>query len=919
MWLEKLSEVQTDEDKKIKELIKQSDLLKNSVHCPLQYLSPVAKTVGWLILTHHKLPQSKEAEFKAKFIESLLDKKVTAFWNSPQLDKEWKANELKAVWSFPKGTPFKSQLWCSRARNIAKRALKRTSFYQQSNWLYDKYTLHLARMSLMLADHHYSSLPADVNMTDKKYAAHANSDRKTKKLKQKLDEHLIGVYQNTLKLVRALPALKDELPAITKLQLLKKSTPIKRFQWQDRAYDVARKLCDESQKQGFFGVNMASTGKGKTFANVRIMYALSKPQDGWRLSIALGLRTLTLQTGDALKDRLKLAEEDIAVLIGSQAVKQLHGQNNDSLDEDANKGKVVGSESADELTDETQHIFYDGAVTDSPLKSWLEKQPKLNKLINAPILVSTIDHLMPATESARGGRQIAPMLRLMTSDLVLDEPDDFDIADLPALTRLVNWAGLLGSKVLLSSATLPPAIVSALYDAYREGREHYHKARGEQENIPPISCAWFDEYRSFSDQCHNLESFQQQQALFAEKRACELNKKVAIHQAEIAPINQCEKTPEAAIEVISEAIQKNIYLLHQKHHICSDERNKKISIGLVRMANINPLVAAAQALMSLPVKQNYHLHFCIYHSQHPLIVRSEIEKQLDKVLTRNDENSIWQQLVIQQSLSQSEAIHHVFVVIASAVAEVGRDHDYDWAIAEPSSMRSIIQLAGRIQRHRCKPATSDNLILLNTNYKGLLNSDKPVFCRPGFESKTFRLNSHRLDEILKESQYKAINSVPRIKPNQPLNINDNLVDLEHGHLQAALFDSAAKVGAHNWWHSPASWTYELQRETPFRKSIPDSEYFLRMDEAGDTPVFYRWHRNGEYKPAQAQFEVVEMELNNCVSVWGSFEVQGLLEDMAEQNDENLLATSMKFSAFRLRDTEKRWCYSSVYGVYQALS
>lgn len=30
----------------------------------------------------------------------------------------------------------------------------------------------------------------------------------------------------------------------------------------------------------------------------------------------------------------------------------------------------------------------------------------------------------------------------------------------------------------------------------------------------------------------------------------------------------------------------------------------------------------------------------------------------------------------------------------------GRDHDYDWAIVEPSSMRSIIQLAGRIRRHR---------------------------------------------------------------------------------------------------------------------------------------------------------------------------------------------------------------------------
>ena len=39
------------------------------------------------------------------------------------------------------------------------------------------------------------------------------------------------------------------------------------------------------------------------------------------------------------------------------------------------------------------------------------------------------------------------MLRLLTSDLVLDEPDDFGLEDLPALCRLVNWAGMLGSRI----------------------------------------------------------------------------------------------------------------------------------------------------------------------------------------------------------------------------------------------------------------------------------------------------------------------------------------------------------------------------------------------------------------------------------------------------------------------------------------
>ena len=83
------------------------------------------------------------------------------------------------------------------------------------------------------------------------------------------------------------------------------------------------------------------------------------------------------------------------------------------------------------------------------LGQWQKGKETLLKLISAPVLVTTIDHLMPATEGVRGGKQIAPMLRLLTSDLVLDEPDDFDMNDLPALCRLVNWAGLLGANVLL--------------------------------------------------------------------------------------------------------------------------------------------------------------------------------------------------------------------------------------------------------------------------------------------------------------------------------------------------------------------------------------------------------------------------------------------------------------------------------------
>ena len=166
---------------------------------------------------------------------------------------------------------------------------------------------------------------------------------------------------------------------------------------------------------------MASTGCGKTIANARIMYALSDEREGCRFSVALGLRTLTMQTGDAYRALLKLGDDELAVLIGSNAVKLLHQL---EKEEKKSTSSANGSESSQ---DEYERLFvsYEGQIYDGRLKRWLSSSPKLEQLVSAPVLVSTIDHLMPATESQRGGKQIAPMLRLLTSDLVLDEPDDF--------------------------------------------------------------------------------------------------------------------------------------------------------------------------------------------------------------------------------------------------------------------------------------------------------------------------------------------------------------------------------------------------------------------------------------------------------------------------------------------------------------
>ncbi|MFM9597482.1 hypothetical protein ACKI1O_50145, partial [Streptomyces scabiei] len=89
----------------------------------------------------------------------------------------------------------------------------------------------------------------------------------------------------------------------TDIQVLRKASPIA-FKWQDKAVTKINEWKTQQDKKvtGFFAVNMASTGCGKTFANAKVMRALSADGKSLRYIRALGLRTLTLQTGDEYRD-----------------------------------------------------------------------------------------------------------------------------------------------------------------------------------------------------------------------------------------------------------------------------------------------------------------------------------------------------------------------------------------------------------------------------------------------------------------------------------------------------------------------------------------------------------------------------------------------------------------------------------------
>lgn len=937
----------------------QRDGLDVSTTPPFRDLPPLAAAIGWLILTHHRLPlkpgeqnaQGERPRWGAPCIvqaEQLRDIPgiIGADWN--EINNTADREEIEPYWSFGgKPLPVTTKKWRQRAAHLAQRLSQRLPHYSQP-WLDNAYVMHLARLSLMLADHYYSSLEESRHRVSGEpgYPLFANTD-KSGALKQTLDEHLLGVEKHSAAVCRGLPSLARHLPRLARHKGFRKRSDHLRFRWQDRAFDLACSLRERSERQGFFGINMASTGCGKTLANGRILYALADPQRGARFCVALGLRTLTLQTGQAYRERLSLGEDELAVRVGGSASRSLF----DYYEKQAEK---TGSASVQNLIEEDGHVTFEGNFDAHPVLRRLGHDPNARNLIAAPILVCTVDHLVPATESTRGGRQIAPMLRLMSSDLVLDEIDDFDLNDLPALTRLVHWAGLLGARVLLSSATLPPALVQGLFDAYRDGRAIYQRNRGAPDNPVDICCAWFDEHDRQQVDCPVGDDFANAHHQFATRRHQRLAKGTVKRRAELAGMDGLGQGSQSIRANLAKKLRDYAEDLHGRHYSEDPHSGKRVSFGLIRMANIAPLVEVAEALFLLGASPGKRIHLCVYHSQHPLLMRSQIEQCLDRALDRRDDKAVFTLPDIRHRLDASPEDDQIFIVLGSPVTEVGRDHDYDWAVVEPSSMRSLIQLAGRVWRHRDKECDTPNMVLLETNLKHLERRDEPAFCRPGFEGNgEWRLNSHSLKTLMREEEWEVVDARPRIVAADELQPRDHLSDLEHARLKDSMQDPSPpggldieaidwesmrprernklkkaltpSLGSYSWYRLPRLTLLGVMTQRyPFRKqTMQQEELVLLPDESGDDWVLNKVWKG---KPRQKEYIEVEKELlerllldaDERIQPWGVPDYMKELEDLAASKGMALDQAAKAFGVVTVPESTQGWRFHPALGFSKKL-
>jgi len=714
--------------------------------------TPFEKALGsardalkFAVVTHHRLPYEGNADKKHPMSGSM---------NPGTYFRE--GSDRNAHRKFIGPTPIKL---LGRLHKAIQKC-NAIEYKGDSPLLYWRAVALFARMALILADHSVSAMPFNERLARDVAAAFANTKKvgSDRKLDQPLEQHLNDVGSLAGDFVHKLWSYKPPALCPASRERIDERSGGGRFEWQDRAVDSIHRA-GTSVAAPTLVLNVAATGSGKTRANVRLLSALRKDAD-LRIATALNLRSLTLQVADSYRNELRIEHDELDCVIGDKRAMELHGasQPTDLQDDDDNPIEAE---------------FEAGDSGDPPppwLDKFFERRPKMRSVVATPMLVSTIDFLVAAGEPNMQAHHAIAMMRLMNSDLILDEIDSYDPKALVAVLRLVLYAAFWGRNVVASSATLSVVVANALHKVFEFGSKMRSAAMGVEMGVDagwrivlvsdtartcvltkPEQAEYETHYNAFIDEtlAPLAGKSLRPAALWPMTPA------VNITAQRINPRRQAPPTvampAHTAAKSWNEHVAEAADDMHCRHGWAlqlAGGRTVRVSLGLIRVANIGPCIDLATHLVNTRADK---VRVAAYHSQLLMLQRWHIERSLDELLTRKGDEENWKRVIGANAdvrASFDEETHDLsLIVVATPVEEIGRDHDFDWAVIEPSSTQSIVQCAGRVNRHRLVNMDSPNVAVLQYNKRAWdlpAQSDKAaVFKWPGLESNDSIIDSHQ--------------------------------------------------------------------------------------------------------------------------------------------------------------------------------
>lgn len=823
--------------------------------------------IGMLILTHHRLPEGDSGH-----VLLLADRHV-------RRGSQLKRDEDLAI---AQGEPFWREAWWLTALQ-AEAGYLRAGNHQASADI-------ALRASLMFADHLGSAartlhdVPAD-------HLANTGRDKVTGQIRpgDSLSRHVKRVYQYARFAHQMTHELRDRYPALDATSLpvdiaFPEPSSQSRFAWQAEAALAARELC-EQREGGFFAAIMAGTGTGKTRGAPTILagaaLADTRPERRYfRVSLCLGLRVLAGQSAREYVEDLEFRREDVSVLIGDPPL-----EFEDNRDKDTEDSAAEGSESRISLPEwlrvenVTGPVPQEGSAgeenwlrslsldTGRGLPSFLDQVLEKaggnaghgKRLIQAPVMVGTVDHLMGVAAPVNS-RFLLQSLRLLTSDLILDEIDQYDGEDLAAIARLVFQAGAAGRRVVIMSATLTPDIAGALHQAYSRGWATFAQATGIAPAINLLVCGDAAGSVFTNGQEENLGNLlvKCREAIVASVRAAP-----ALRRGSVLP--SCDSWQ----ELVSQ-IDDGCSLLHDANAVGIE--GFEVSVGLIRMTRIAHATALAVQMQSGTIGGRLRLMVCL-HARMPRLHRAYIEARLKRALTRKggDPDAGVRRLCETEGVFRRAKAAGVtkieIVVVASPVIETGNDLDFDYAILDPVSVRAIVQTAGRVRRHRTAVGAGVNVLVLG---RSPIAMQSGTLAKPGVETepagetgvpRVCMLEAYpgrHFADLAGEADFSRISAEPLLVPEDSLRFP--LRDAEAS-LRWQMISTEAHYPLGKYLEQAnARWNLTITRTRRFRRSETREVLFCKI---GDNFAEAKWYR--DLAPGTRSSDLIEAGNQLCLT------------------------------------------------------
>lgn len=506
----------------------------------------------------------------------------------------------------------------------------------------------------------------------------------------------------------------------------------------------------QDTERGFFAVVAAGTGKGKTRGCAAMMTAARREP---RFSTLLSMRSLTFQTAKSyLSESIGFKPNQVAMMVGDEMLRR-------KLQAEKMKANQRFESTAHIGTDNTFcegdsfSLIYDGPQEATIGLSSLKADRMLMRLLSAPVSVMTVDHVMNAINLERS-RQVLQMLHLMSTDLIIDEVDDYSEDDLICIGRLIGLAGHFGRRVIIASATLPKTVVEGFRDAYVKGYKA-HQSIFEVEDADSLVITHIEPYVSTQGQEAFGEFYDGVMTGFAQAEAAvatehprrtvmdtsalmvNLDRKFNTGM-NLVPADEDKKPNRDDVnQRYFRALLAAIDLAGHQNSLSDPGTGIHYSAGFVRLNSVRSAQSFVRWYEStgqqvLQATKGIEHKFVCYHAQTLGLMRVLQEQFFETCLNRTSMNDdgldpiLGSNDVIEALAgAKGRGINRViFVVVTSSLMEVGRDYDFDWCVLEPCSTTSAIQSGGRVRRHRKAQYGKPNVFLMPLSIQCMINPRK---------------------------------------------------------------------------------------------------------------------------------------------------------------------------------------------------